>query len=55
MVQQQGFSNDEVVAALARRGFQTSMRNLKRRLASWNIRRERRAGEVSDALAEAIN
>jgi len=47
MVQQQGFSNDLVVAALSRRGFQTSTRSLKRRLASWNIRRERLAGEVS--------
>jgi SOS response regulatory protein OraA/RecX len=55
IVQQQGFSNDEVVAALARKGFQTSTRSLKRRLASWNIRRERLAGEVSDALAEAVN
>ena len=55
MVQQQGFSNDEVVTALARRCFQTSTRNLKRRLASWNIRRGRLAGDVSDALAEAIN
>jgi hypothetical protein len=55
MVQQQSFSNDEVVAALARRGFQTSTRSLKRRLASWNIRREKLAGEVSDALAEALN
>jgi len=55
MVQQQGFSNNEVVTALSRRGFQTSTRSLKRRLASWNIRRERLAGEVSDALAEAVN
>ena len=55
MVQQEGLSNDLVVAALARRGFQTSTRSLKRRLASWNIRRERLAGEVSDALAEAVN
>jgi hypothetical protein len=55
MVQQQSFSNDEVVAALARRGFQTSTRSLQRRLASWNIRRERLAGKVSDALAEAVN
>jgi hypothetical protein len=38
MSQQQGFSNDEVVAAFGRRGFQTSTRSLKRRLASWNIR-----------------
>jgi len=53
MVQEQGFSNDEVVAALTRRGFQTSTRSLKRRLASWNIRRQRLAGEVSDTLAEA--
>jgi hypothetical protein len=55
MVQQQSFSDDEVVAALARRGFQTSTRSLQRRLASWNIRRERLAGKVSDALAEAVN
>jgi hypothetical protein len=55
MVQQQGFSNDEVVTALARRGFQTSTRGPKRRLASWNIRRERVAGEVSDALAEEVD
>ena len=51
----QGFSNDEVVAVLATRGFQTSTRSLKRRLASWNIRCERLAGEVSDALTEAVN
>ena len=55
MVQHQGFSNDEVVAALARRGFPTSRTSLKRRLASWNIRRKRLAGEVSDTLAEAVN
>jgi hypothetical protein len=55
MVQHQGFSDDEVVAALARRGFQTSIRSLRRRLASWNIRRKRLAGEVSDTLAEAVN
>jgi hypothetical protein len=48
---QQGFSNDEVATALGRRGFQTSTRSLT----SWNICRERLAGEVSDALAEAVN
>jgi hypothetical protein len=55
MVQQEGFINDEVVTALARRVFQTSTRSLKRRLTSWNIRRERLASEVSGALAEAVN
>ena len=55
MVQHQGFSDDLVVAALARRGFQTSTRSLKRRLASCNIRHKRLAGEVSDALAEVVN
>jgi hypothetical protein len=55
MVQQRGFSNNEVITTLTRRGFQTSIRSLRRRLTSWNIRRERLAGEVSDALAEAVN
>jgi hypothetical protein len=34
MVQHQGFSNDLVVAALAKRDFRTSTRSLKQRLAS---------------------
>jgi hypothetical protein len=55
MVQHQGFSDDEVVAALTRRGFQTSTRSLRRRLTSWNIRRKRLAGEVSDTLTEVVN
>jgi hypothetical protein len=55
MILQQGFSNDEVVADLASKSFQTSTRSLKRRLAAWNIRRERLAGEISDTLTEAVN
>jgi hypothetical protein len=59
MILQQGFTNDEVVAALARRGFQTSTKSLKRRLAAWGTRRDQGVAgvqtEVSDALAEAIN
>jgi hypothetical protein len=59
MVHQQGLSNDEVVAALKRRGFETSKASLKRRLQAWGIRREQgvirvRTG-VSDDLTEAIN
>jgi hypothetical protein len=59
MVQHQGLSNDEVVAALKRRGFETSKTSLKRRLQVWGIRREQgdtgvRTG-VSDDLTEAIN
>jgi hypothetical protein len=59
MVQHQALSNDEVVAALKRRGFETSKASLKRRLQAWGIRREQsvigvRTG-VSDDLTEAIN
>src|SRR4051812_43458430 len=59
MVQQQGLSNHEVVAALKRRGFETSKASLKRRLQAWGIRREHGVigvrTDVSDDLAEAIN
>jgi hypothetical protein len=53
----------EIVAALARRGFQTSIRSLQRRLHSWGFQRlagasgVRNGGAKSDMtiLAEAIN
>jgi hypothetical protein len=45
----------DIEEMVLQQGFQTSIRSLKRRLAAWNIRRERLAGEVLDALAEAVN
>jgi hypothetical protein len=50
----------EIVAALARRGFKTSVRSLQRRLHSWGFQRLAGASGVrndteSDILAEAID
>jgi hypothetical protein len=57
MVQHQRLSNDEVIAALKRRGFETSQKSLKRRLQAWGIRREQgvigvRTG-VSDSAGDS--
>jgi hypothetical protein len=48
----------EIVAALARRGFQTSIRSLQRRLHSWGFQRLAGASGVRNGgteLTEAIN
>jgi hypothetical protein len=51
----------EIVAALARRGFQTSIRSLQRRLNSWGFKRltgasgVQNGGAKSNILTEAIN
>jgi hypothetical protein len=60
LIQQQGFTNKEVIADLRSRGFETSLSSLKTRLQAWDIRRDAgvggvNIGGVSDELAEAVN
>src|SRR5271156_1656824 len=57
---QRGFRNNEVIADLRSRGFQTSLSPLKSHLQEWGIRRPAgatgvRIGGISDELAEAVN
>jgi Clr5 domain len=54
LIQQQNYTNKEVVAALARRGFITSLRSLERRLKTWGIRRLQ-TSQITDELAQAVN
>ena len=54
LIQQQNYTNKEVVAALARRDFSTSLRSLERRLRVWGIRRPQ-TSQITDELAEAVN
>ena len=56
----EGRTNTQIVAALARLGFKTSIRSLQRFLKSSGLRRHSgavgvRVGGVSDELAEAVN
>jgi hypothetical protein len=56
----EGYTNPQIVAALRRLGFKTSIRSLQRFLKSLGLRRPSgaigaRIGGVSDELAEAIN
>jgi hypothetical protein len=56
----EGYTNPQVVAALRRLGFKTSIRSLQRFLKSWGLRRpsgaiRARIGGVLDELAEAVN
>jgi hypothetical protein len=60
LIQQRGFSNNEVIADLRSRGFPTSLTRLKLRLQAWGIRRAVGASGVrisgaSDELVEAVN
>ena len=60
LIQQRGFSNNEVIADLRSRGFHTSLAQLKLRLQAWGILRAVgasgvRIGGVSDELVKAVN
>jgi hypothetical protein len=60
LIQQRGFSNNEVIADLRSRGFHTSLIQLKLRLQAWGIRRAVgasgvRIGGVSNELVKAVN
>jgi hypothetical protein len=57
LIQQRGFTNNEVIADLRSNGFETSLSSLKTRLQAWGIRRDAgvvgvKIGGVSDELAE---
>jgi hypothetical protein len=59
LIQQRGFSNNEVITNLRFRGFPISLTQLKLRLQAWGIRRIIGASKVRisrvDELVEAVN
>ena len=57
---QRGFSNNDVIADLCSRDFQTSLSPLKRRLQEWGLRRPAgatgvRINDVNNELADTVN